>query len=143
MEFSEFCEVLTHWCQLRPAIPLDCWIDEANARLASVGPGVRCSIDVLDPYDGSDAQQLSALLSQGGASTACACDGLLGIDPDTQCVVLLDWLPNPCSPADLLRCLGSLANQRSAMLSLLQTHRRTTASSLPGRARINTWQPGV
>jgi len=140
MDFSEFCEVLAHWCQLRPATPLDCWIEEANARLASVEGGVRCSIDVLDPYDGSDAQQVSALLSQGGASVACACDGALGIDPDTQCVVLLSWLPNPCSPADLLNCLESLANQRAAMLSLLQASRRGTVA---GRTTMNTWQPGV
>jgi len=143
MDFSEFSEVLAHWCRLRPAIPLDCWIDEANARLASVGTGVRCSIDVLDPYDGSDQQQLNALLSQGGASVACACDGALGIDPDTQCVVLLSWLPDPCSPVDLLSRLESLANQRGAMLSLLKTSMHTAASSPSERTTINTWQPGV
>jgi len=143
MEFSEFREVLALWCQLRPAIPLDCWIDEANARLSSAERGVRCSIDVLDPYDGSDVEQVSALLSHGGAGIACACEGALGIDADTHCVVLLIWMADPCTPADVFNCLESLANQRAALLALLKTSSRTTVSSPGGRTTINSWQPGV
>ncbi|WP_110949823.1 type III secretion protein [Pseudomonas bohemica] len=143
MEFNEFTAILAQWCEQRPLTPLDCWIDDANARLAVLGNGVRISLDLLDPYDGSDPQRLEALLGQGGASVACACSGALAIDPDTRCVVLLNWLANPCSQTDLLNRLEQLANQRGAMLSLMQTSmRHATASSSP-RATLNTWQPGV
>ncbi|WP_024694251.1 hypothetical protein [Pseudomonas syringae] len=143
MEFSDFSEILGQWSAQRPATPLDCWIDDANARLAVDGDGVRCSIEVLDPYDASDPQRLDALLLQGGASVACACDGALGIDPQTRCVVLLSWMANPCSLADLLNCLESLANQRGAMLSLMHTTIRTTAPGSSVRAILNQRQPGV
>jgi hypothetical protein len=142
MEFSEFTAILAQWCERRPLIPLDCWIDEANARLAFVDNGVRLSLDVLDPYDGTDPQRLEAVLAQGGASVACACDGAVAIDPHTRCVVLVSWLPDPCDPARLLNRLESLANQRAAMLSLMQTSMRN-ATAASSRVPLNTWQPGV
>lgn len=142
MEFSEFTAVLAQWCERRPLTPLDCWIDEAKARLAIARNGVRLSLDVLDPYDGSDPQQLEAVLGQGGASVACACDGALAIDPETRCAVPLSWLPDPCDPARLLNRLESLANQRAAMSSLMQTS-MYSATALSSRATLNIWQPGV
>ncbi|WP_285424397.1 type III secretion system chaperone [Pseudomonas sp. efr-133-TYG-103a] len=142
MEFSEFTAILAQWCELRPLTPLDCWIDEANARLAIVGDGVRLSLDVLDPYDGSDPQRLEAVLQQGGASVACACEGALAIDPDTRCVVLVSWLPGLNDPAQLLNRLESLANQRGAILSLMQTSVRNGTFASP-RTTLNHWQPGV
>jgi hypothetical protein len=142
MEFSEFTAILAQWCEQRPFTPLDCWIDEANARLAIVGDGVRLSLDVLDPYDGSDPQRLEAVLQQGGASVACACEGALAIDPDTRCVVLVSWLPGLNDPAQLLNRLESLANQRGAILSLMQTSVRNGTFASP-RTTLNHWQPGV
>lgn len=142
MEFSEFTAILAQWCERRPLTPLDCWIDEANARLAIVGNGVRLSLDVLDPYDGSDPQRLEAVLQQGGASVACACEGALAIDPDTRCVVLVSWLPGLNDPAQLLNRLESLANQRGAILSLMQTSVRNGTFASP-RTTLNHWQPGV
>lgn len=142
MEFSEFTAILAQWCELRPLTPLDCWIDEANARLAIIGNGVRLSLDVLDPYDGSDPQRLEAVLQQGGASVACACEGALAIDPDTRCVVLVSWLPGLNDPAQLLNRLESLANQRGAILSLLQISVRNGTFASP-RTTLNHWQPGV
>jgi hypothetical protein len=138
MEFSEFTAVLAQWCEQRPLTPLDCWIDEASARLVSAGNGVRLSLDVLDPYDDSDPQRLEAVLRQGGASVACACDGALAIDPETRCVVLLCWLPDPCDPVRLLNRLESLANQRAAMRSLVRTS-MSSATALPPRATLNIW----
>ena len=147
MEFSEFTSILAQWCEQRPLTPLDCWIDDANARLAMLGPeglgGVRISLDLLDPYDGSDPQRLDALLAQGGASVACDCSGALAIDPETRCVVLLCWLPNACTPAEVLSRLEQLANQRAAMLSLMQTSMRHATTLSSPRATLNTWQPGV
>ncbi|SEI57037.1 type III secretion protein [Pseudomonas sp. NFR16] len=142
MEFSEFTAILAQWCELRPLTPLDCWIDEANARLAIVGNGVRLSLDVLDPYDGSDPQRLEAVLQQGGASVACACEGALAIDPETRCVVLVSWLPGLNDPVQLLNRLESLANQRGAILSLMQTSVRNGTFTSP-RTTLNHWQPGV
>lgn len=142
MEFSEFTAILAQWCELRPLTPLDCWIDEANARLAIVGNGVRLSLDVLDPYDGSDPQRLEAVLQQGGASVACACEGALAIDPETRCVVLVSWLPGLNDPVQLLNRLESLANQRGAILSLMQTSVRNGTFASP-RTTLNHWQPGV
>ncbi|RMS13266.1 Type III secretion protein HrpG, partial [Pseudomonas coronafaciens pv. garcae] len=127
----------------RPATPLDCWIDEANARLAVIGDGVRCSIELLDPYDADDPQRLEALLSEGGASLACACEGAFAIDPQTRCVVLISWIANPCRLDDLLAHLESLANQRAALLSLMQNAIRDTTPALSGRAIFNYRQPGV
>ncbi len=142
MEFSEFSVILAQWCERRPLVPLDCWIDDANARLAVSGNGIRLSLDVLDPYDGSDPQRLDAVLAQGGAGVACACEGGLAIDPDTRCVVLVSWVADPCNPTQLLERLERLANQRAAMLSLMQTSiRSATASS--SRSTLKTWQPGV
>lgn len=143
MEFSEFAAILGQWCEQRPLAPLDCWIDDANARLMVLGNGVRISLDLLDPYDGSDPQRLEALLGQGGASVACACAGALAIDPDSRCVVLTSWLANPCSQGDLLNQLEQLANQRAAMLSLMQTSLRNATTSSSRRATLNRWQPGV
>jgi hypothetical protein len=143
MAFSDFTAILVQWCEQRPLTPLDCWIDDANARLSVHGEGIRLSLDVLDPYDGSDPQRLDALLGQGGASVACACDGALGLDPETRCVVLLSWLPDPCAPESLLDRLESLANQRAAMLSLMQTSMRNATALASPRAILDTWQPGV
>lgn len=143
MEFSEFNEILERWSEQRPGIPLDCWIDDANARLAMVGNGVRCSIELLDPFDASDTQRLAALLSQGGASLACACDGALAIDPQTRCVVLLSWIPGLCRPNQLIERLESLANQRAAMLSLMHSSVRHQPPAASGRATLNHRQPGV
>lgn len=143
MDFSDFTEVVGQWCELRPSTPLDCWIDDANARLAVVGDGIRCSIELLDPYDANDPQRLDALLSQGGASLACACEGAFGIDPQTRCVVLVSWMPNPCTVNDLLNRLESLANQRAALLSLMQTSIGNTALAAFGRTTLNYRQPGV
>jgi hypothetical protein len=142
MEFSEFSAILVQWCKRRPLVPLDCWIDDANARLAVSGEGIRLSLDVLDPYDGSDPQRLAAVLVQGGAGVACGCEGRLAIDPETRCIVLVSWVADPCHPTQLLERLERLANQRAAMLSLMQTSiRSATASS--SRSTLNTWQAGV
>jgi hypothetical protein len=143
MEFSDFTAILAQWCELRPLTPLDCWIDDANARLAVHGSGVRVSLDVLDPYDASDPQRLAALLGQGGASVACQCDGALAIDPESRCVVLLGWLPDPCGVDEVLQHLERLANQRAAMLSLMQTFMRNATAASSPRATLNTWQAGV
>jgi hypothetical protein len=143
MEFSEFTAILAQWCELRPLTPLDGWIDDANARLAVHGDGVRVSLDVLDPYDASDPQRLTALLGQGGASVACQCEGALGIDPESRCVVLVGWLPDACTVDAVLKLLESLANQRAAMLSLMQTFMRNAAAAPSPRATLNTWQAGV
>ncbi|OUM06941.1 type III secretion protein [Pseudomonas syringae] len=143
MEFSDFTEILGQWAEQRPATPLDCWIDDANARLAAEVNGVRCSIDLLDPCDAADPQRLEALLSEGGASLACCCDGALAIDPQTRCLVLVSWIPDPCSLNELLNRLESLANQRAALLSLMQTSIRNTALTVYGRANLNNRQPGV
>jgi hypothetical protein len=143
MEFSDVTAILAQWCALRPLTPLDCWIDDANARLAVHGNGVRVSLDVLDPYDASDPQRLAALLGQGGASVACQCDGALGIDPESRCVVLLVWLPDPCGVDEVLQHLERLANQRAAMLSLMQTFMRNATAASSPRATLNTWQAGV
>lgn len=143
MEFSDFSAVISQWCEQNSPVPLDCWIDEANARLVLIEGGVRCSIDVLDPYDARDPARVSAILSQGGASVACDCDGALGIDPETHCLILLNWLPGLGSADILLARLEALANQRAAMLSLLDTYLRDSPVSLPGRGKNNSWQPGV
>ncbi|RAU41495.1 MULTISPECIES: type III secretion protein [unclassified Pseudomonas] len=143
MEFSDFTAILARWCEQRPLTPLDCWIDDANARLAVLGNGVRISLDLLDPYDGTDPQRLEAMLTQGGASVACACAGALAVDPDSRCVVLTTWLADPCGPDDLLERLEHLANQRAALLSLLQTSLRHATALPSARASLNTWQPGV
>lgn len=142
MEFSDFVDILEQWSGQTAPTPLDCWIDEANARLAVNGGGVCCSIDLLDPYDASDPQRIEALLSQGGASLACACEGALAIDPQTRCVVLVSWLPAPCRADQLLDRLESLANQRAAMLSLMHATIHHQASS-SGRTDLNHRQPGV
>lgn len=143
MEFSDFSAVISQWCEQGCAVPLDCWIDEANARLVLMEGGVRCSIDVLDPYDARDPSRIAAILSQGGASIACECDGALGVDPDTHCLILLNWLPGPVCSEVLLDQLETLANQRAAMLSLLDTYLRDSTVSSPGRGTNNSWQPGV
>lgn len=143
MEFSDFSAVISQWCEQASPAPLDCWIDEANARLVLTEGGVRCSIDVLDPYDARDPARVAAILSQGGASIACDCEGALGIDPDTHCLTLLNWLPSPSSAAELLARLESLANQRAAMLSLLDSYLRDTAVLSASRGLPNSWQPGV
>jgi hypothetical protein len=143
MEFSDFSAVISQWCEQNSPAPLDCWIDEANARLVVIEGGVRCSIDILDPYDARDPLRVAAMLSQGGASVACDCDGALGIDPDTHCLTLLNWRPGPGSPEALMDRLEGLANQRAAMLSLLETYLRDSAVSVPRRGTNNAWQPGV
>ncbi|KPB77006.1 type III secretion system chaperone HrpG [Pseudomonas cannabina] len=143
MDFSEFEEVVGLWCDQRPATPLDCWVDDANARLEVLGSGVRCSIELLDPYDTNDPQRIEALLSHGGASLACACDGAFAIDPQTSCMVLVSWIPDPCSVADLLNLLESLANQRAALLSLMHTTLVHSVPALAGRTTLNNRQPGV
>src|SRR5690606_38055967 len=106
------------WCAAS-SLPLDCWIDDANARLAMMGDGVRCSLEVLNPFEASDRQRLEAVLGQGGAGLACACDGAFAIDPDTHALVLVNWQRSPCSADQLLASLERLANQRAALLSLL------------------------
>ncbi|WP_080466170.1 type III secretion system protein HrpG [Pseudomonas syringae] len=143
MDFSEFEKVVGLWRDQRPASPLDCWVDDANARLEMVGGGVRCSIELLDPYDANDPQRIEALLSHGGASLACACDGAFAIDPQTRCMVLVSWMPGPCSLADLLNRLESLANQRAALLSLMHTTLVNSVPALAGRTTLNHRQPGV
>ncbi len=142
MEFSDFTAIVVQWCeQLCGA--LDCWIDDANAQLVATEGGVRCSIDLLDPYDATDPQRMDALLSQGAASVACQCEGALGIDPDSHCLVLVSWQPRPCSPQRLLERLENLANQRAAMLSLLRTSLDSPANSVTGRPILHNWQPGA
>ncbi|KPY01338.1 HrpG [Pseudomonas amygdali pv. mori] len=143
MDFSEFAEVVGQWCDQRPATALDCWVDDANVRLEVVGHGIRCSIELLDPYDANDSQRIEALLSHGGASLACACDGAFAIDPQTRCMVLITWIPNPCNLADLLDRLESLANQRAALLSLMQTTIGDMTPAISGRTTLNHRQPGV
>lgn len=142
MEFSEFADVVTQWCA-EPTIPLDCWIDDANARLAEVGAGIRCSLEVLNPFEASDLQRLEAVLSQGGAGLACACDGAFAIDPDTHAVVLVNWHPSPCSGEQVLGSLERLANQRAALLSLLHVSLREAATIAPQRQIFNALHPGA
>lgn len=143
MEFSDFTEILDQWSRQLPATALDCWIDEANARLAVIDNGVCCSIELLDPYDASDPHRLAALLSQGGASLACSCEGALAIDPQTRCVVLVSWIPAPCTRDQLLDRLESLANQRAAMLSLTHATIHNQAPASFGRTNLNHRQSGV
>ncbi|CAM3058365.1 type III secretion protein [Pseudomonas floridensis] len=143
MDFSDFAQVVGQWCDQRPVTPLDCWVDDANARLEVVGDGVRCSIELLDPFDANDPQRMEALLSHGGASLACACDGAFAIDPQTRCMVLVSWIPNPCNVNDLLERLESLANQRAALLSLMHVTIVDTAPGFSGRTTLNYRQPGV
>ncbi|UZE25645.1 type III secretion protein [Pseudomonas sp. B21-056] len=143
MEFSDFADILDQWSRQLPATPLDCWIDDANARLAVIDGGVCCSIELLDPYDASDPQRLAAVLGQGGASLACSCEGALAIDPQTRCVVLISWMAVPCNRDQLLSRLESLANQRAAMLSLTQATLHHQASTQAGRTNLNQRQPGV
>ncbi|AMB87257.1 type III secretion protein [Pseudomonas agarici] len=142
MEFSDFTAIVVQWCE-QPSGALDCWIDDANAQLVVTEGGVRCSIDLLDPYDATDPQRMDALLSQGAASAACRCEGALGFNPDSHCLVLVSWQPRPCSPQRLLERLENLANQRAAMLSLMRTSLDGPASSTAGRPLLYNWQPGV
>ncbi|BBP74624.1 type III secretion protein [Pseudomonas gingeri NCPPB 3146 = LMG 5327] len=143
MEFSDFTAIVVQWCEQSSGTPLDCWIDDANARLVAIEGGVRCSIDVLDPYDAADPERVTALLNQGAASVACHCEGALAIDPDSHCLVLVSWQPRPCPPQRLLERLENLANQRAAMLSLLRTTLDSLAASASGRPTLHSWQPGV
>jgi hypothetical protein len=142
MEYSEFSAILADWCESRPLATLDCWIDDANARLAVSGDGIRLSLDVLDPYEGGDPQRLTSVLVHGGAGVACACGSGLAIDPDTRCVVLVSWIPNPVNSKQLLEFLERLANQRAAMLRLMQASIRSAPAS-PSRSTLSTWRPGV
>lgn len=142
MEFSEFSDVIEQWCAA-PAQPLDCWIDDANARLALVNGGIRCSLEVLNPFEASDRQRLYAVLGQGGAGLACACDGAFAIDPDTHAVVLVNWQRLPCTGNELLNSLERLANQRAALLSLLQTSIREAASSAASHSTFNALHRGL
>jgi len=141
MEFSEFSDVIAQWCEAS-ALPLDCWIDDANARLAEMGGGVRCSLEVLNPFEASDQQRLQAVLSQGGAGLACACDGAFAIDPDTHALVLVNWHRAPCSVDQLLASLERLANQRAALISLLHVSIREAAIIAP-QPPFNALHPGV
>lgn len=142
MEFNDFVAVLAQWFEARTTIPLDCWIDDANARLTFVEGGIRCSIDVLDPYDASAPERLQGILGQGAVCVACHCDGALAIDPDTQCLVLVHWLASPCACGHVVGLLQSLANQREALLSLMH---KTSFAPAPGQPRsvLPTWHPGV
>lgn len=141
MEFSDFSARLTLWLDEPGGAPLDCWVDDANLQLAWVEGGVRCSIDILDPFDASAPDRLMGILGQGGASVACRCPGALGIDPQSQCLVLLHWTAKPSSIEPLLGILQTLANQRAAMLSLL--HKTLFDSvSVESRLAIN-WHTGV
>lgn len=142
MEFSDFVAVLTEWFEQPGGAPLDCWIDDANARLSRVEGGLRCSIDVLDPYDASAPERLAAILSLGGASVACHCDGALAMDPESKCLVLVYWLALPCPIDAVLGILQSLANQRGAMLSLMH---KSVLDSHPAESRVVTpnWLSGV
>lgn len=141
MEFSEFSDVIEQWCAA-PALPLDCWIDDSNARLALVNDGIRCSLEVLNPFEASDRQRLDAVLEQGGAGLACACDGAFAIDPDTHAVVLVTWQRLPCSGSELLNTLERLANQRAALLSLLQVVIREAATSVAPHSNFNPLHRG-
>lgn len=105
--------------------------------------GVRCSIDLLDPFDATDSQRLDILSTYCGASLACGCHGVMAVDPDTNCVVLIATVTGLCDPGDLLSCLESLANQRAALLSLMHTLIRTSAPDRSGRMTLNFWRPGV
>ena len=142
MEFSDFIAVLTQWLTVQAPTPLDCWIDDANARLAHIDGGIRCSIDVLDPYDASAPERLMGILGQGAVCVACQCDGALGIDPDSQCLVLVQWMARPCATEQLLALLQSLANQRSAMLSLMHKTLFDSGAGQP-RSVAPTLHPGV
>ncbi|MGY2289756.1 type III secretion protein [Pseudomonas sp. SDO528_S397] len=142
MEFNDFVAALTQWFDLRTVTPLDCWIDDANARLAHVEGGIRCSMDVLDPYDASAPERLMSILGQGGASVACHCDGALAIDPESHCLVLVFWLAPPCNVPHVLNIVQSLANQRAAMLSLMHKTVFDSPRAEP-RSVTPTWHPGV
>lgn len=122
---------------------MDCWVDDANARLADCGQGVRCSLELLDPYDALDAARVQALLDEAGASLGCGCDGALAIDPDTDSLVLVGWLPEPCTQERLLALLESLANQRAALLVLMHASLGKAAPVTPWRGTLNYRPPGV
>lgn len=142
MEFSEFSARLNLWLDEPSAAHLDCWVDDANVQLARVEGGIRCSIDVLDPFDASAPDRLMGILGQGGASVACRCPGAFGADPQSQCLVLLHWMPPPSSVEALLGVLQTLANQRAAMLSLMH---KTLFDSSTAESRLATtnWRTGV
>lgn len=142
MEFNDFVAVLAQWFEARTPTPLDGWIDEANARLTLVEGGIRCSIDVLDPYDASAPERLQGILGQGAVCVACHCDGALAIDPDTQCLVLVHWLAPLCTCEQLLALLQNLANQREALLSLMHNSPFAPASGQP-RSVLAPWHLGV
>jgi hypothetical protein len=137
MEFSEFSEILGRWWRQRPDVALDCWIDDANVRLTALPEGVRCSIEVLDPYDALDPPRLDGLLGEAGASLACGCEGALAIDPVSGSVVLVSWLPNPCSVEQGIGLLERLANQRAAMLGLLSASLLQQASGAASGGTLN------
>lgn len=141
MEFSDFSARLNRWLDDCSVAPLDCWVDDANVQLAWVEGGIRCSIDVLDPFDASAPDRLMSILGQGGASVACRCPGALGTDPQSQCLVLVHWMA-PSSPVEaLLEVLQTLANQRAAMLSLMH---KTLFDSPSAESRLATnWHTGV
>ncbi len=142
MAFNEFVAVLDHWLDSDSITPLDCWIDAANARLVSVEGGVRCSLDVLDPYEASAPQRLHNILEQGAASVACHCEGALCLDPDSQSLALVHWLAAPVTTDQLLALLQSLANQRAAMLSLM-SKALLEPGAAPSRSGSPAWHPGV
>ncbi|MDP9782283.1 type III secretion protein [Pseudomonas fluorescens] len=141
MEFSDFRARLNLWIDEPSVAHLDCWVDDANLQLAWVEGGIRCSIDVLDPFDASAPDRLMGILGQGGASVACRCPGALGTDPQSQCLVLVHWMAPPSSVEALLGVLQTLANQRAAMLSLMH---KTLFDSLSAESLLATnWHTGV
>lgn len=121
MEFNEFSAVLEHWLAQRSPEPFECWIDDAQARLALLGDGVRCSLEVLDAFDCMAERLLDGILHNGAAGLACGCNGALAIDPDSYCLVLVEWCQASCDSATLLASLEGLANQRATLLSLMNT----------------------
>lgn len=141
MGFSDFTARLHEWLHEPPVAHLDCWVDEANVQLAWVEGGVRCSIDILDPFDASAPDRFMGVLLQGGASVACNCPGALGTDPESQCLVLVYWMVRPETVQVLLGTIQTLANQRAAMLSLM--HKNLSDSSFAESRLATTWHTGV
>lgn len=143
-EFAELGAQIEQWCVTQDPQALDFWIDDAHVRLLRNGPGVSCSIELLSAEESADPRHLQEALRPGAASLACDCIGTAALDPQTQCLSLLCWLTEPCSPAELLDALEQLANQRDAWLSLIDLPAVTVPmASLATRTTLSSWQKGI
>lgn len=146
MEFNDFSQQLALWCEHSSERPLDCWIDDVPLQFFRIESGVRCSIELLDRADSADPRRLEASLKLGGASLACDCPAAVAQDPQTRCVNLVRWLPEPFDEHSLLDCAAQLINQRGALLSLLETPQAPRANAvMPGTlpTSLSAWQRNI